>query len=243
MGDLMVSEVMKLRTIRTGWLLLAIAQVLVIGGISGLVVSGGDLGDAGVQVTALGHVGLMSLLCLILGVMAVAGEYRNKTITDTYLGSPQRGRVVAAKLVVFSGAGFGFGLVTLVTGLVVTQVYCWAKGVTFHLDNEALWQTAAGGVLWTTTFAAIGVGLGAIVRNLTGAVAIALAWLALVEGILSQLLGGLGRWLPFASGSALNHLPNSATGLPQWGAALVLVAYAAAFAIVATSTTVRRDVT
>jgi ABC-2 type transport system permease protein len=70
-----------------------------------------------------------------------------------------------------------------------------------------------------------------------------LAWLALVEGILSQLIGGLGRWLPFASGTALNHLPTAPDGLPQWGAAAVLVGYAAIFALVAISTTVRRDVT
>jgi ABC-2 type transport system permease protein len=229
--------------VRTVWLLLAVAQVLVAAGVSGVAVGGADLSSPEIQVAAIGHVGLMSLLSLVLGITAVAGEYRNKTITDTYLGSPHRGRVVAAKLAVYSAAGLGFGLTALATALITTQIWCWAKGFAFELDNVELWQTAAGGVLWTMTFAALGVGLGAIVRNLTGAVAVALAWLTLVEGIVSQLIGGLGRWLPFASGSALNNLPSTATGLPQWGAAAVLVAYAAAFAIIATSTTVRRDVT
>lgn len=243
MTRLLGNEVLKLRTIRSPWLLLAVGQVLVVAGISGVVVSGNDLSVREVQVGAIGHVGLISMLTLVLGIIAVAGEHRNKTITDTYLGSPRRGQVVAAKLVVYSATGTGFGLLNLLTALVATQVWCSAKGVAFDLGNGELWRTAAGGVLWSAAFAAIGVGVGALIRNLTGAVAAALAWLALVEGLLAQLIGDLGRWLPYASGTALNHLPSTSEGLPQWGAALVLVAYAAVFAIVAISTTVRRDVT
>jgi ABC-2 type transport system permease protein len=237
------SEALKLRTVRTVWLLLAAAQVLIVAGISAVVVGGNDLSSPDVQVVAIGHVGLMSLLSLILGITAVAGEYRHKTITDTYLGSPHRGEVVVAKLAVYSATSVVFGLINLTTAVVTTQIWCWAKGFTFHLANDDLWRTAAGSVLWTVTFTAIGVGVGALLRNLAAAVAVTLAWLALVEGILSQLIGGLGRWLPYASGSALNNLPTAATGLPQWGAALVLVGYAALFALVATSVTVRRDVT
>lgn len=243
MTALIGNELLKLRTTRTPWLLLAFGQILLVAGISAIVVSGGDLGSADVQVAAIGHVGLMSLLTMVLGITAVAGEYRNKTITDTYLGTPRRGRVVTAKLVTYAAVATLFGLLNAITALLATQIWCWAKGYTLDLSDAELWQTIAGGVLWTTTFAAIGVGVGALVRNLAGAIAAALAWLALVEGIVSQLIGGLGRWLPFASGTALNHLPSAADGLPQWGAALVLVGYAGVFALLAVSTTVRRDVT
>jgi ABC-2 type transport system permease protein len=243
MSGLLSNELFKLRTVRSPWLLLVAGPLIVIGGISGLVVSGRNLGRPDIQVAAIGHVGLVSLLALVLGITAVAGEYRNKTITDTYLGTPRRGRVVGAKLLVYAAVGAAFGLLNLATALITTQIWCAAKGYSFDLGATELWQTAGGGVLWNATFAAIGVGLGALIRNLTGAVTAALAWLAVVEGILSQLIGGLGRWLPFASGTALNHLPSSASGLPQWGAALVLVAYAAFFAVVSVSTIVRRDVT
>ena len=45
-----------------------------------------------------------------------------------------------------------------------------------------------------------GIGLGSLIRNLTGAVCGALAWLALVEGILAQLVARL--WVPSPAGRA-----------------------------------------
>jgi hypothetical protein len=77
----------------------------------------------------------MTLLTLVFGITAVAGEYRHKTITDTYLATPRRGRVIAAKFTVYAAVGAVFGL---------------------------LWRTLAGGVACNAAFAAIGVSLGRV---------------------------------------------------------------------------------
>ena len=93
-------EFRKLTTVRGPGLLLAAGPLLVVAGITGLVESGGNVHDPGTQRAALAHTGLAAILTLIFGILAVAGEYRHSAITDTYLSSPRRGRVIAAKLTV-----------------------------------------------------------------------------------------------------------------------------------------------
>jgi ABC-2 type transport system permease protein len=239
------TELLKLRTVRSSWLLLAAGQAIVLAGISGLVVSGGDLKLASTQGAAVAHVGLASLCALILGILLVAGEYRHQTVVDTYLSTPARGRVIGAKLVAAAATGTLFGLAGAVTAELTGWLWWQAKGESFGLTDGVVLRTLAGGVAWNLLFAALGVGVGALIRNVGGAIAVALAWIALVEGIVAQLVGtGLTRWLPFEAGQALGLTGvGGVTLLPQWGAALVLAGYAAALAGVAVRTTVRRDVT
>jgi ABC-2 type transport system permease protein len=237
------NELLKLRTVRGPLLLLAAGQLVVIAGASGLFVSGADIADPKTPLRAVAHAGLVSIFALILGIVGMAGEYRHKTVTDTFLGTPRRGQVVAAKLVVYAAAGAVVGLVSAVVSTAVTALWLSGKGSSLDLSDAAVWRTLAGCVVWNACFAAIGVGLGALIRNVVGAIAVALAWIALVEGIVSQLVGDLSKWLPFASGVSLEDIPAAnVEQLPPWGAGLVLATYALVFAVVAVSTTVRRDV-
>ena len=240
------SEFRKLSTVRSPWLLLAAGPLLVVAGVTGLVQSGGDVHDPAIQAKALAHVALAALFTLIFGIFAVAGEYRHGTVTDTFLSTPGRGRVVAAKLAVYGAVGAVAGLVSSAVAVAVTAAWWAAKGGSFHLSVTGSLRTLAGGVAVNIAFAAIGVGVGALLHNLALAIAAALAWIALVEGVAGQLAGaGLARWLPLRASEALGgvNMIGPARPLPQWGGGLVLAGYAVAFAAAAMVTTLRRDVT
>ena len=239
------AEFRKLTTIRAPWLLLAAGPLIVVAGVSGLVVSGGNVHDPATQRAAFAHVGLAAIVILIFGITAVAGEYRHGTVTDTYLSYPARGRVVTAKLAVYGFVGAAAGLVSCLAAIAATAAWWAAKGASVHLPPASTWRTLAGGMAASIALAAIGVGVGALIRNLAGAIAAALAWIALIEGIAGQLAGaGLARWLPYSASEALSQadLTRGVRLLPQWGGGLVLLGYAAVFAAAALIT-LKRDVT
>lgn len=217
----MRTELRKLSTVRAPWLLLAAAAVLVALGASGRLSEHPE--DAA---GAAAHAGLVSLFPLMLGIMAIAGEHRHRTIADTYLSTPKRRRVLFDKLAVSTVVGVVFGVVSAVAAL--GTIAAWGAGI-----GDDVWPILAGDVAWNALFAAIGVGIGALVRNQVAAIAGALAWLALIEGVAAELLGSeAARWLPFRAGSALGKLPTS-TDLGQWTAALVLAGYALVLTIAA----------
>jgi ABC-2 type transport system permease protein len=244
--SLIRSEFRKLSTVRGPWLLLAAGPLLVVAGVTGLVQSGGNVHDPATQGKALGHVALAALFTLVFGIFAVAGEYRHGTVTDTFLSTPARGRVVTAKLAVYGAVGAVAGLVSSAVAVAVMAGWWAAEGGSLQLSAVGSVRTLVGGVAVNVAFAAIGVGVGALLRNLAAAIAAALAWIALVEGIAGQLVGaGPARWLPFSASEALGrvNMTGAARLLPQWGGALVLAGYAIAFAAAAMVTTLRRDVT
>ncbi|MEU7868271.1 hypothetical protein [Dactylosporangium sp. NPDC049140] len=204
----------KLVTVRPPWLLLAAAVAIVAIGAGSRIVKHPE--DAS---GAAAHAGLAALFPLVLGIMALAGEYRHRTVADTYLSTPDRARVLLQKFTVYTIVGAGFGIVAAATAAVI--VLAGAEG-------GLPYATLAGAVAWNTLFAAIGVGLGALVRSQVAAIAGALAWLALVEGVAAELLGDdAARWLPFRAATALGGMPGAT--LSQGTAAAVLGAYALAF--------------
>ena len=97
--------------------------------------------------------------------------------------------------------------------------------------------TVAGCGLW----GAIGVALGAIVRNQVGAIIALLAWGFVAENLVFAFLPGLGRFGPVHAQDALVELSTKHLLGPAPGA-LVLVAWAAALSVLGTALVIRRDV-
>ncbi|HEY0952352.1 ABC transporter permease subunit [Nocardioides sp.] len=241
MRALVRAEVLGLRSIRTPWLILLAAQAALVIGVVGLVANT-DTSEPGLATKAVAHVGLVSLFSLVLGITAVAGEFRHRTITVAFLATPHRRPVLVAKLAVYTVLGLVSGLVSAAIAFAATAAALATDGVSMPTSDADLWWTLTGGVLWNAAFAAIGVGLGGLVRNQATAVGAALAWLALVEGLVAQLSDSLGRWLPFAAGQALGRLPGT-DGLAPATAGVVLACYAAAFAVAGALALQRADVT
>ncbi len=242
---LVKAEFLKLRTIRGPWLLLAIAPLVVVAGVSGLVISGNKTLNASVQSDALAHVGLTSIIMLLFGILAVSGEYRNRTIADTYLTDPRRGTTIAAKLVVYPAIATVSAILCSIVGVLTAAAWWAGKGSSLVWSASGMRDTIVGSIVWNIGFAALGVALGALIRNLAAAIATALAWIALVEGVVGQLLGdSLGKWLPFNAGRALGASASDASSdlLSRSAGALVLIVYVLVGAVAALVAARRRDV-
>jgi hypothetical protein len=192
---------------------------------------------------------LLAGAALLLGILGMAGEFRHQTVTQTFLVTPDRGRVVAAKLVAYPLAGIALALATLAVTAAVAAGRLAAKGITPSSLLDARLGRVLGVVLLGAVLAAglcglVGVGVAALVRNQVAALVAMLVWVLVVEGLLMSLLSApsLGKWLPSAAAAAAISSPGGAR-LSRLGGTLLLAAYALAFALVGTSLVVRRDIT
>ena len=182
-----------------------------------------------------------AIIALIVGIVLAAGEYAHGTIAHTFLVSPVRPRVVAAKLI--AGAIVGV-LVTGFAELVTwTIAAAWISGrsVPFLLDSRPVLDTYLG-ILGAGALAAVlGVGLGAVLRRQTAAIVIALIWLLVGEPVLS--IAGIQEYAPghaFAAVAVAGERSSELLGL--WPGLLVALVYGMAFAAAGAVAMERTDV-
>lgn len=192
----------------------------------------------------------MYVFALILGIIAVSGEYRHQTITATLLATPRRGRLVLAKLISYTGWGLLYGLVGTGFAVALGATLIRIKGFPAGLTADRVPQTLALAVLGVVIWAVFGLGIGTLLRNQIAAILLSLGVTLLVEPIATLLLnhfhyGGVAKYLP---GSASNAIIQGVSSgqlalLTWWAGALVLAAYGLVFATLGAALTLRRDVT
>jgi ABC-2 type transport system permease protein len=238
-------ELVKLRTTPAVFVALGLAFFLTVASVLTTILLAGQPGTAPLgsvenvsHVLAIGVVTSFSML--ILGVMLTAGEDRHRTNLSTYLAEPRRGRVLVAKLVTAALVGTLGGAAVFGLDLAIAIPLYAAKGV-HHLpvDVASLWT---GTTLLTACFGLLGVALGALTRNTVAAIVGALVWAAVIElSVLQPLFPTLAKWLPTGAAKSLTVATNHSGMLSPAAAALVLVAWAAAVALIASQVTLRRE--
>lgn len=175
LGHALASEWTKIKSVRSTMWTLGVFVLLVIGIglLTGLVVSSADPDMGGESPLALGFFGLLlGGMCIItLGVLTTASEYGTGMIRTTMVACPSRGRVLAAKALVFFLIAF---VVTLVCATLVGFLH-----VALLADHNAKdpsgeeWLKGTVGVsLYVALLGTLSLAIGSIIRHSAGAITI-----------------------------------------------------------------------
>jgi ABC-2 type transport system permease protein len=255
-------ESLKLRTVRLGYGLLAIpAGLTIVFSILEASRAGTRSGGVAPLNTASGLDSVITggvwflIFAAVLGVTVSSGEFRHQTATATYLATPRRGRVLAAKALAAALGGAAFGVAGYLIALGIGLGFVAAKGYPVPIGDATLARYGAGHVLAAALLAAAGAGIGALVRSQLAGVIGVFVWTIIVESVLGGLFTSARPYLPYTAATALAGAPlgggafgpaHGASGaagpLPFAAAAALLAALAAALCAAAARTTVRRDV-
>lgn len=249
MNKLIRTEILKLRTLRTVMMSVAATPVIVaLIAVAGLAAAGHQdnepLNSASFHQLLAAPASVIAAIALLLGVIGMTSEYRHQTITNTFLAHPRRSDVVVSKLAAHAITGALMGVASLTVALAIGVPWLTASGIDLDVGRETA-RIALGVIGSAALFGALGVSIGALIRNQTAACAAVLTWLLAVEDLIGNVFhdSTFVRWLPVAAGRAMVRTDATVDVLPAPLAMAAFTTYAAIFGLAATRTTLRRDVT
>jgi ABC-2 type transport system permease protein len=245
MKNQIASEARKLTTTRSIYAMLA--GLIVIVGL-GVVATTTD-GQPGSLLAPLEHqvflhvsLTIAPLFGLLLGLRSFTDEFRYGSIVPTLLASPNRRRVLGAKLVATAGGGVALTLAATAVSIAIGVPLLVAKGIEITWSAPAMAEVIGRLVGATVLWTAIGVGVGLAVKHQVAAIAGALVWLLAAEGIFSGLVPDVAKYFPGAAGFAIVGINPAELLTPAMGA-LLLGGYAAVAVASGAILMQRRDIT
>jgi hypothetical protein len=188
--------------------------------------------------------GAARTLVAVLAAIGLTNEYRHRTATATFLATPVRGRVVAAKLITYAITGIGYALVCLAVVTAIALPWLSATGISVALTGNGLPATFAGVVAVVAVYALVGV--AALLRDQVATVVLLLIYLFVAEPIITRIPAWeqATMYLPGPAASALAGLTlTDQNFLAPWQGGLILAGYGLTFAALGSLLAVRRDVT
>jgi ABC-2 type transport system permease protein len=244
----LASEWLKLRTTRGWYGYLAVVVLFSAIATAGTIGSAeaSDRGRLDFQLDLIEVVGVAGLLALLLGITVVTNEFRHGTITPTFLTTPVREHVLAAKALASALAAALFFLVSIAVVAAVGLPWLAALDVGLHVGDGDLWARAAKTLLGAVLWALMGVAVGALVQAQVAALVGTLLWVFVGETLLWGLLGWLDldgaiRYLPFQALDAADGAGGEDL-LPYWAGVAVSLGWIVLLGGLGVVRTHRRDI-
>jgi ABC-2 type transport system permease protein len=256
-------ELLKLRTVRVTYgLILTVAALTGLFAVIESSVAGKTSGTYAVasltttagQATVTTLTSWSMILAAVLGLLVASGEFRHASATLTYLATPDRKRVLLAKLLAAAIVGAIFGLVAAAVSTGLGLAFIAGRGDPIVLGAATMLGHAAGAMVGAALMAMIGVGLGSLFRSqLFGIIAIFI-WALVIESLIGGLFTSIRPYLPYTASTTLAgiklggaafgpaHTVKGGSALPFAASAILLVGVCALISVVAVRTTMRRDV-
>ncbi|WP_019889528.1 ABC transporter permease [Streptomyces purpureus] len=172
LGDALASEWTKIRSVRATVWTLGVMVLLMLGVGLGVaaIVSNANVDTEGEPALGMGFFGVLlgSICVMTLGVLTIASEYGTGMIRTTLTACPSRGRVLAAKAIVF------FLLVFTLTTAIAAFVAVVQTGMVEAPDaTGAQWLRATVGIgLFVALLGLLALAVGSLIRHSAGAITI-----------------------------------------------------------------------
>jgi ABC-2 type transport system permease protein len=253
-ADVLCSEWTKLRSVRSTFWVLTVTVVL---GIAlGAVISAATAhGYPRFSVsekqswdpTGISQSGMViaQLAIAVLGVLCISSEYSSGMIRTSLIAVPKRGRVLAAKALVFAVVTFVVGEITCFAAFFVGQALISGHAPHAALGDPGVARAVAGGGLYLAALAVLSVAAGALLRHAAAAIACMIAVL-LVLPLIAQALPDSWRnpvteFWPTQAGSQITSVYHYAHTLQPWPGFGVMCLFVAIVYAIAWTLLDRRD--
>ena len=238
------AELLKLRTTLALWAYLGTAVVVAAITAAAAIGSAPDVAvrdERWVLDNVLASAGSASLFALLLGIVGFTNEFRHGTATQTFLVTPVRERVLAAKLAAFALVGGLLAVVATVVTLAIAIPWLESRGGVLPLDDRAF-LVLGGAVLAAVLWGALGAAVGGLARSQVFALVGTLVWILILENLLGAFVSEISPYLPGRTPGAIIGSELGDTGLSRVGAVLLTLAYVGGFAALAAVMLRTRDV-
>lgn len=203
------------------------------------------------------------VFALMLGVLAVGGDYGFDTLKTLFTQGPGRLRIFGARLLALATGLVPFVVVVFVVGAGTSYLIARVEGAA--VDWPSVWtvlRALGAGWLILAAWAALGVLLGALTRGTALAIGVGILYTLVIEGLLSALASQVSLLEPLVElfvranayslvaplGLSVEEVTSNGPGafagpyVPGEQALLVLTAYVVGFLALSAFLLRRRDV-
>nr|WP_314144629.1 ABC transporter permease [uncultured Rhodococcus sp.] len=160
-----------------------------------------------------------AMVLMILAALTVTSEYRFGIIRTTFQAVTNRASVLAAKALLVGVYGAVLSFALAVVGLVIAKALAGEQaGALLGFDVDGTWRVLYGTAILAFLQVVLAIGVGALVRQSAGAIAILLLWPLLIENLVGLIPNVGAKIQPFLPFLNANHFLGSSGGIDfHWG--------------------------